>query len=213
MNKEQTIQNIKDFIDTSFNCMTYDEYENLCYGTGTLSVLDNALSQHDSDCTLDDNDVAMLAKYCRNKSNEFGKRFSIHQISQELSNSIIDTFSTQNIGKLKFWVDTLADTNDGYTSMDMITSYYTLINQLAKQLRYTDDDLSDLKGDYVEQLYQQADSIMDGFAEMCVDQNVDYDDQDEWLQWLQGFEELNWQEMRYINILWDDEAKAKYKRN
>lgn len=213
MNKEQMIQNIKDFIDTSFKIMTYDEYENMCYGTGTLSVLDNALSQHDSDCTLDDNDVAMLAKYCCDKSNEFGKRVTIHQVSQDLSSSIVDVFSNQNIGKLKFWVDTLADTNDGYTSIDMIMSYYTLIDQLAKQFGYTDDDVSDLKGDYTERLYKQADIIMDKFAEMCVEQNVDYDDQDEWIQWLQGFEELNWQEQQYINVLWDDEAKAKYKRN
>lgn len=65
---------------------------------------------------------------------------------------------------------------------------------------------------YAEWLHQTTDSIMDGFAEMCVDKNVDYDDQDEWLQWLQGFEYLNWQEMQYINALWDDEAKAKYRR-
>lgn len=213
MNKEQLIQNIKDFIDTSFNVMTYDEYENLCYGTGTLSVLDNALSQYDSDCTLDDNDVAMLAKYCCDKSNEFGTQFTIHQISQDLSSSIIDAFNNQDIGKLKFWVDTLADTNDGRTSIDMITNYYTLIDQLAKQFGYTDDDLSDLKGDYTERLYKQADSIMNEFAKMCIEQNVDYDDPDEWIQWLQGFEELDWQEQQYINVLWDDEAKAKYKRN
>lgn len=206
MNKEQTIQNIKDFIDTSFKIMTYNEYENMCCGTGTLSVLDNALIQHDSDCTLDDNDVAMLAKYCCDKSDEFGKQFTIHQISQDLSSSIFDAFINQDIGKLKFWVDTLADTNDGYTSIDMITSYYTLIDRLAKQFGYTDDDVSDLKGDYMEQLYKQAESIMDEFAKMCIEQNVDYDDQDEWIQWLQGFEELNWQEQQYINVLWDDET-------
>ena len=68
MNKEAKIQSIKDFIDARFNTMTNDEFEDMCYGAGTLSVLDEALAKYDVDNTLDENDISELADYCCNKS-------------------------------------------------------------------------------------------------------------------------------------------------
>ena len=74
MNKEAKIQSIKDFIDARFNTMNNDEFENLCNGDGTLSVLDDALAEYDADSTLDENDIAELADYCCNKSDEVYKK-------------------------------------------------------------------------------------------------------------------------------------------
>lgn len=59
-------------------------------------------------------------------------------------------------------------------------------------------------------LQRMADAIMYNFAEsVTVEQ---YDDQDEWIQFLQNVVCINWQEMQYINTLWTDEAKAKYRK-
>ena len=68
MTKEQQIKN---YITNRFNNMTYEEYYDLCYGTGILSVLDEALSKYDANCELNDDEVVKLAEYCGNKSNEF----------------------------------------------------------------------------------------------------------------------------------------------
>jgi hypothetical protein len=206
MTKEQQIKN---YITHRFNNMTYDEYEYMCCGTGTLGVCDEALSEYDAGCELNDDEVAALAEYCNKESTEFGKRFAMYQMSQELEDAITSAFIDEDgIGRLAFWVSKFrqyAETRE----YEHIKNYDQLIFML---MRNSHSNLAELEQNYDEWLHQTADSIMDGFAEMCADTNVDYDDPDEWLQWLQGFEYLNWQEMRYINILWDDEVKAKYKR-
>lgn len=59
-------------------------------------------------------------------------------------------------------------------------------------------------------LQRMADAIMYNFAESVTAER--YDDQDEWIQFLQNVVCINWQEMQYINTLWTDEAKAKYRK-
>lgn len=209
MTKEQAIKN---YITNSFNNMTYDEYECLCCGTGTLGILDEAISGYDADCELNDDEVTKLAEYCIKESTEFGKRFAMYQLSQELEDAIASAFNDNDgLGRLEFWVNKLrryAEPRD----YEHLKNYTQLTSSIAISRGLNADELVELAQNYKEWLHQTADSIMDGFAEMCADQNVDYDDQDEWLQWLQGFDYLNWQEMRYIDMLRDDEAKAKYKR-
>lgn len=210
MTKEQQIKN---YITNRFSNMTYDEYEYMCYGTGTLSLLDEAISKYDVDCELNDNEVAMLAEYCNKEATEFGKRYAMYQISQELEDAIASAFNCNDgLGRLEFWVNKLrryAERRD----CEHLKNYTQLTASIAISRGLSADELIDLEDNYDEWLHCEADALMDGFAEMCADQNIDYDDQDEWLQWLQNTDHLNWQEMRYINILWDDEAKAKYKRN
>lgn len=207
MTKEQQIKN---YITHRFNNMTYDEY--MCCGTGTLSVLDEAIGKYDADCELNDDEVAKLAEYCIKESTEFGKRFAMYQLSQELEDAIASAFNDNDgLGRLEFWINKLyryAEPRD----YERLKNYTQLTASLAISRGLNADELAELEQNYDEWLHERAHLIMDGFAEMCVDINVDYDDQDEWLQWLQGFEYLNWQEMQYINILWDDEAKAKYRR-
>ena len=77
MTKEQQIKN---YITNRFNNMTYDEYEDMCFGMGTLSVLDEALSEYDADCELNDDEVAKLAEYCGSESDKFyNKHFADEQ--------------------------------------------------------------------------------------------------------------------------------------
>lgn len=210
MTKEQQIKN---YITDRFNNMTYNEYEDMCCGTGTLGVCDEAISEYDADCKLNGDEVATLAEYCIEESTEFGKRFAMYQVSQELEDAIASAFTDNDgLGRLEFWVNKLrryAELRD----YEHLKNYTQLTASIAISRGLSADEVIALEQNYDEWLHSNADSIMNGFAEMCTDQNVDYDDQDEWLQWLQRCGHLNWQEMRYINILWDDEAKAKYKRN
>lgn len=58
-------------------------------------------------------------------------------------------------------------------------------------------------------LERMAKAMMRGFADtMSAEQ---YNDQDEWLQFIQKFECFTFQELQYINKLWSEEMKAKYK--
>lgn len=58
-------------------------------------------------------------------------------------------------------------------------------------------------------LERMAKAMMQGFADsMSAEQ---YNDHDEWLQFIQKFECFTFQEMHYINTLWTEEMKAKYK--
>lgn len=206
MTKEQQIKN---YITNRFNDMTYDEYEDMCCGTGTLGVCDEAIAKYDADGELDDDEAAKLAEYCIKESTKFGKRFAMYQLSQELEDAITSAFIDEDgIGRLAFWVSKFRQYAEP-REYEHIKNYDQLIFML---MRNSHSNLAELTKNYDEWLHERAHLIMDGFAEMCADINVDYDDQDEWLQWLQGFDYLTWQEQRYINILWDDEAKAKYRR-
>ena len=58
-------------------------------------------------------------------------------------------------------------------------------------------------------LERMAKAMMRGFADsMSAEQ---YDDQDEWLQFIQKFECFTFQELQYIDTFWTEETKAKYK--
>ena len=147
MNKEAKIQSIKDFIDARFNTMNNDEFENLCNGDGTLSVLDDALAEYDVDNTLDENDISELADYCCNKSDEVYEK------------------------------------------------YYTRFENFSDE--------------HKQLLERMAKSMMQRFAETVTAEQ--YDDLDEWIDFIQKFECFTFQELQYINRLWTDEAKEKYR--
>ena len=58
-------------------------------------------------------------------------------------------------------------------------------------------------------LERMAKAMMRGFADtMSAEQ---YNDQDEWLQFIQKFECFTFQELQYIDTFWTEETKAKYK--
>ena len=58
-------------------------------------------------------------------------------------------------------------------------------------------------------LERMAKSMMQSFAETVTAEQ--YDDLDEWIDFIQKFECFTFQELQYINRLWTDEAKEKYR--
>lgn len=77
VNNQAVIDAIKNYITHRFNNMTYDEYEDMCYGTGTLGVCDEAIEKYDVDCELNESEIAELVEYCDKESTQFEKRFGI----------------------------------------------------------------------------------------------------------------------------------------
>jgi hypothetical protein len=56
--------------------------------------------------------------------------------------------------------------------------------------------------------------IASQFAEACKDNDIDYDDQDEWLEWLRAYEGevINFTELQYINTLWNETTKQWFRQ-
>ena len=68
---------------------------------------------------------------------------------------------------------------------------------------------ANLNNEHKQLLERMAKAMMQGFADsMSAEQ---YNDQDEWLQFIQKFECFTFQELHYINTLWTEEMKAKFK--
>lgn len=68
---------------------------------------------------------------------------------------------------------------------------------------------ANLSNEHKQLLERMAKAMMRGFADsMSAEQ---YNDQDEWLQFIQKFECFTFQELQYINTLWTEEMKAKFK--
>lgn len=88
MTKNEVIMEVKTAISTMFENMNIIEYDGLCHGTGTLTVLDNVLNDLPSqfrviDPTVesiiqqfDENDIAELTDYCINVAEKRGQQFT-----------------------------------------------------------------------------------------------------------------------------------------
>lgn len=225
MNKEAKIQSIKDFIDARFNTMTNDEFESLYNGDGTLSVLDEALNEHDYDSTLDENDIAELLDYCCNKSTEY----SNNVMTKLPAKNRMQRTKERMLEAIKNYIDErfynmTVDESDMTASEDVV-------NEAIEYFKLTDDEHSDIfnyalershevYGKYYERfenfsdehkqlLARLAESMMQSFAETVTAEQ--YDDLDEWIDFIQKFECFTFQELQYINRLRTDEAKEKYR--
>ena len=215
MNKEAKIQSIKDFIDARFNTMTNDEFESLCSGDGTLSVLDEALNEHDYDSTLDENDISELADYCCNKSTEYSN--SMQCAKKTMIGAIID------------YIDERFDDMTAQAACDTATE--DIVNEAIDYFKLTGDEYSEIfehasersaevyekyytrfenfSDEHKQLLERLAESMMQSFAETVTAEQ--YDDLDEWIDFIQKFECFTFQELQYIDTLWTDEAKEKYR--
>lgn len=191
-----TKNEIKTAISTTFENMNITEYEALCYGTGTLTVLDDILN--DLPEQLNEDDIAELADYCNDVSEKRGKQFTqaLQDISSQLTEAITQVFTDpteHNIGRIKYWIDMYANTTD--IENNHVNNYYQLLLEIMTNNNLTEDDMSDLKGDYSDWLNEMTNTILDSFG------TPDKFDHDEWLQHLQRYEELTFQEQQYINML------------
>lgn len=213
---EATMDFIKNAILNELNKLSFKDYENLCYGDGTLAVLDKVLSDYEH-IDFTDDEAAELAEYCCELGNGFGRRIELYNISFDLTDTIARAFvnDRRGIARFKFWLDIMQmyqQNEDGHH----VDNYHQLLLELMAQRNLQESELNEYVSEYEVWLQQQSDSIMDGFAEACADGTYNIDDQDDWLAWLAwlgGFDDCTYQDMKFINLQWDDEAKAKYKRN
>ena len=211
MTKNEVIKEVKTAISTTFENMNIIEYEVLCYGTGTLTVLDDVLNSLPSQFRIidptvesitqqfDDYDIAELTDYCNDVAEKRGQQFTqaLQNISSQLTEAITQVFTDtteHNIGRLKYWIDMYANVTNG-EEINHVNNYYQLLVEIMVNNDLTEDDMSDLKGDYSDWLHETANIILDSFG------TPDEFDHDEWLQHLQRYEELTFQEQQYINML------------
>lgn len=222
MNKEAKIQSIKDFIDARFNTMTDDEFESLYSGDGTLSVLDEALNEHDYDSTLDENDISELADYCCNKSTEYSNSM---QCTKDKRHDV----KRQMLEAIKDYIDERFDNMTAEESENTLTE--EIVNEAIDYFKLTGDEESDIfeyalershevyekyytrfenfSDEHKQLLTRLAESMMQSFAETVTAEQ--YDDLDEWIDFIQKFECFTFQELQYIDRLRTDEAKEKYR--
>jgi hypothetical protein len=206
------INNIKDDINNEFGELSFKDYENLCYGDGTLAILDKVISNYDH-IEFTDTEANELAEHCMQRSKAFGRKIHLHKISKDLADAISRAFvdDQRGIARFKFWLDIYtmyAQQEDD----EHVDNYHQLLLELMAQRNLQESELNKYVEEYEVWLRQQMDSIMDGFAEACADGVYDIDDHDDWLAWLTQYDECTYQDMRYIDMHWDDDAKAKYRR-
>lgn len=80
----------------------------------------------------------------------------LFEATTELLATLVDRNSTeQAIGKLKFYVDDYADRYD-YETVEFAYAIRVL-DAIQALLNLTDDDLSDLKGDFIDQMNSLTD--------------------------------------------------------
>ena len=75
-------------------------------------------------------------------------------------------------------------------------------------------EFGDIDLEHRIKLYRDFDSIATEFARACKENNMDYDDQDEWIEWLNGYEsnDISYHELRFIKTLWTEETKDYYRQ-
>lgn len=207
------ISKIKHELNVEFDKLTFEEYENLCYGDGTLAVLDKVLSNYEH-IDFTDDEAATLAEYCTQRSNDFGRMIQRYKISRDLADTIRRAFveDQRGIARFNYWLEVYelyAQPDDS----EHVDNYHQLLLELMAQRNLDVDELDEYTNGYASWLLQQMDSIMDGFGEVCANGTYNIDDRDDWLAWLNGFDECTYQDMKYIDMYWDDAAKIKYKRH
>lgn len=85
---------------------------------------------------------------------------------------------TTNVGRFKWQFDNYTDIV-GDCEINHVNNYQQILEYLKQKFTLNDDDLSDIKGDYEQWLYEQAEQCCQEFAKtMTVEQ---FNDLDEWI--------------------------------
>lgn len=133
------------------------------------------------------------------------------QIASNLAETIQRAFSDNEIGRFKFQLDVLFDTaeneNDDVTRQHC-NNYYALLLELQAQRGLDEDDIHELKVQYIDWLQRTADKIYRQFAENCQRISEYYDTQ-EFIEWL-NHHDLTFFEMQYIELQFDKDCKKQY---
>lgn len=185
------------------------------------TTLDTAINDfcEEHGCAFDDikvlrfsdiGDVTDIDKLAENNSNEY-----LLSIVSNMWDSIARAFQDSanvehDIGRLKFQIDVFADLTAG-TEINHVNNYYQLLLELMNRFNLTDDDLSDLKGDYHNWLIETSQTKCSEFAKEYNDER--YDDRDEWLDYLSQDENLTFVDCQLIDYWFDDNKRQEYRNN
>ena len=85
----------------------------------------------------------------------------------------------------------------------------TVVTKATKYTKKYYERFENFSDEHKQLLERMAKSMMQRFAETVTAEQ--YDDLDEWIDFIQKFECFTFQELQYINRLWTDEAKEKYR--
>lgn len=204
MNKEtqnKCISEARIYIKDRFDNMTNEEYQNLCYGDGLLSVVDEAIEQFN----VEFEDVVQVFNYCSKPKFEFHKfRLNVEQL-QLTTNQLHETISqfgherdvqyfnndeeyrNHIVGKLKFFIDMYAN---AYSDEDVNQNYYAFMHQLCRDYSY--DDLLDVRNTYFDFITNLIDSLFEIF------ERDGWVDIDEVHGHLDSMDNINFQEQQFI---------------
>lgn len=207
MNKEtqnKCIHEARIYIKNRFNNMSNEEYENLCYGDGLLSVADEAIEQFN----VEFDDIERAYDYYSKPKFQF-HRFRLNAAQTlETANQLYETISQFTnkhearyfdnyeeyrhhiIGKLKFFVDLYCDLSD---NKDTANSYCAFMCQLCQLYPdYDDDSIGDAKDDYSKFIINLIDSLFEVF------ENDGWFDIDEVHEHINTLDNINFQEQQFI---------------
>lgn len=203
MNKEtqnKCINEARIYIKNRFNNMSNEEYENLCYGDGLLSVADEAIEQFN----VEFDDIERVYNYYSKPRFQFHRfKLSMSQ-TRETANQLHETISQFTnthearhfnsyeeyrhhiIGKLKFFVDLYSECGDE----DTAKSYCAFMHQLCPD--YDNVSFSDAMNDYVGFITNLIDDLFETFV------NDGCFDIDEIHERINALDNINFQEQQFI---------------
>lgn len=215
MTKEM-INGIKEQINNRFNNMTIDEFDNLACGDGTLYVLDEILETMDIEC--DEAAMNELAEYCGERSNTFANMHFVNVLGYTLSTKQVLTDITDmsklihnvlidmdSIGQLKAYVDLYSEcANKCFDEhyVERLNVKYTLqelVQTLQDMRELTDDDMSDLLNDYLHEFGEKIEQILQAYN---VNSDYDYNDTDNFIDYLNTYNGLDQLEMQLIATIY-----------
>jgi hypothetical protein len=215
MTKEM-INGIKEQINNRFNNMTIDEFDNLACGDGTLYVLDEILETMDIE--YDEAAMDELAEHCCRKSDEFCNKHFVSVLGYTLSTKQVLTDITDmsklihnvlidmdSIGRLKAYVDLYSECANKYFDdhyVERLNIKYTLqelVQTLQDTRELTDDDMSDLFNDYLNEFDEKIERVLEDYK---AHSDYDYNDTDNFIDYLNEYNDLDQLEAQLIATIY-----------
>lgn len=121
-----------------------------------------------------------------------------------------ESYVATNVGRFKWQLDNYADIA-GDCEINHLNNYLSILEYLKQKFTLSDDDLSDLRCDYDDWIHEFAEDVYQRFADYC--ENVEqYNDHDEFIDFIGKERVLLFFEMQYIEYLFTDDKREQYNR-
>ena len=146
-----------------------------------------------------------MNNYLSNIFNEMDMTIALALTSQNEESQV-----AENVGRFKWQLDNYIDIADD-DEMQHVNNYWQILEYLKQKFTLSDDDLSDLKGDYDDWIHKSAEDVYQRFADYC--ENIEqYNDLDEFINFVSQERNLLFFEMQYIDYLFTDDKRNQYNR-